>query len=80
MNFGKVMENVFTCLKNRWQILEIFNFRVNRALAITIACCVLCKYFEMWKIPKLCYLSDAINKDNFARFKVHRLPTLEDGE
>lgn len=38
------------------------------------------KYFEMWKIPKLGHLNDAINRDDFARFRVHRLLTLEDGE
>jgi hypothetical protein len=60
--------------------LKIFHFHVNRALAITIAWYVLHKYFEMWKISKLGHLNDAIMKDNFARFRVHRLPTLEDGE
>jgi len=81
MNFERVnIENVFACLKNRWQLLKIFNFRVNRALAITMVCYVLHKYFEMWKFPKLGHLNDVIKKGNFARFKVHRLPTLEDGE
>jgi hypothetical protein len=60
--------------------IEIFNFRVNRARAITIACYVLHTYFEMWKIPKLGHLNEAIKRNNFARFRVHRLPTLEDGE
>jgi hypothetical protein len=46
--------------------IEIFNFRVNRARAITIACYVLHTYFEMWKIPKLGHLNEAIKRNNFA--------------
>jgi hypothetical protein len=34
----------------------------------------------MWKIPKLGHLNDAIKRDSFARFRVHRFPTLEDGK
>jgi hypothetical protein len=34
----------------------------------------------MWKIPKLNCVNDVARKDNFARFKVDRLPTLKDGE
>jgi len=34
----------------------------------------------MWKTPKLGHLNDAMKRDNFAKFRVHRLPTLENGE
>jgi hypothetical protein len=34
----------------------------------------------MWKIRKLNNVNDAATRDNLARFKVGRLPTLKDGE
>jgi hypothetical protein len=75
-----IIENVFGSLKNRWRILKNFNFNVNKALIVVIACCVLQSYCEMWKIPKPNHVNDATKSDNLARFKVDRLPTLKDGE
>jgi hypothetical protein len=43
-----MIENAFGSLKNRWQILKHFKSRVDKALPITIACCVLHNYCEMW--------------------------------
>ncbi len=60
--------------------MKILNSNVNRAPTIVVACCVLFNYCEMWKIPKLNCVNDVARKDNFARFKVDRLPTLKDGE
>jgi len=34
----------------------------------------------MWKIPKFDRVNDAARRNNFARFKVDRLPTLKDGK
>jgi hypothetical protein len=41
MNSRKVIiESVFGSLMNKWYTLKLFNSRVNRALRITITCCV----------------------------------------
>ncbi len=37
-------------------------------------------YYEMWKIPEPGCVNDAARKDNLARFRVDRLPTLRDGK
>jgi hypothetical protein len=34
----------------------------------------------MWKIPEPGCVNDAARKDNLARFRVDRLPTLRDGK
>jgi hypothetical protein len=34
----------------------------------------------MWKILELCHVNDAARRDNLARFKVDRLPTLRNGK
>jgi hypothetical protein len=34
----------------------------------------------MWKIFKLGHVNDVVRKDNLARFRVDRLPTLRVGE
>jgi hypothetical protein len=81
MNFARVIiENVFWSLKNRWWILKNFNSSVNRAPTIAIACFVLHNYCEMWKIPKPGCVNDAERRNNLARYKVDRLPTLRDGK
>jgi hypothetical protein len=56
------------------------NFSVNRALPITITCCVLHNYCAMRKFLKPSHLNDAIKKDNLVRFIIDRLPTLRDGD
>jgi hypothetical protein len=80
MNFAKVIiENVFGSLKNRWWILKNSKFCVNGVSTIVETCRVLFNYCEMWKIPKFGRVNDAARRDNLARFKVDRLPTLRDG-
>jgi hypothetical protein len=49
MNSRKVViESAFGSLMNKWHILKIFNSRVNRALRITIVCCVLRNFCINW--------------------------------
>jgi hypothetical protein len=60
--------------------IEEFKFCVNGAPTIVITCCVLFNYCEMWKIPKFGRGNDVARRDNLARFKVDRLPTLRDGK
>ncbi len=60
--------------------MKNFDFNVNRAPTIAITCCVLINYCEMWKILELCHVNDAARRDNLARFKVDRLPTLRNGK
>jgi hypothetical protein len=60
--------------------MKNLKFSINRALPITITCCVLHNYCEMRKILKPSHLNDAIKKDNLARFIIDRLPTLKDGD
>jgi hypothetical protein len=48
-----VIENAFGSLRNRWRILKHFNFKIDKASLITILCCVLHNYYEMWGAPIL---------------------------
>jgi hypothetical protein len=60
MNSAKVIiENTFGSFKNRWCILKNFNFNVNKAPIIVIACCVLHNYCAMWKILEPNRVNDA---------------------
>jgi hypothetical protein len=47
-----VIENAFGSLKNRWTILKHFKSKVDKASPITIVCCVLHNYCEMWGVLK----------------------------
>ncbi len=81
MNSRKVViKNVFGSLKNRWKILKHFNSRVDKTSPITIACCVLHNYCEMWGAlePKLA--NAKIRGDNLMGFGVNRLPIVREGE
>jgi hypothetical protein len=54
LNYGRVViEQVFGALKNRWRILKILNMGVDRVATITLACCVLHNYYEIFseRIP-----------------------------
>jgi hypothetical protein len=53
MNLGRVViENIFGTLKNKRQILKHLNSKVDRAPKITITCCWLHNYCELWNQPK----------------------------
>jgi hypothetical protein len=81
MNLGKVViENAFGSLKNRWRILKHFNFKVDKASSITIVCCVLHNYCEMWGAPKLGLTNEKIRNDNLMGFGVDRLHIFRKGE
>ncbi len=62
---------------------ENFNSSVNRAPVVVIVCFVLHNYCEMWKIIKLCHVTNATRRNNLTRFKGDRLAklsTLKDGK
>ena len=49
LNYGSVViEKAFGTLKNRWRILKNLNMGVDRAAIITLACCVLHNYCEIF--------------------------------
>ncbi len=81
MNLGKVViKNAFGFLKNRWRILKHFNFKIDKASPITIVCCVLHNYCEMWGAPKLGLTNAKIRSDNLMGFGVDRLPIFRKGK
>ena len=43
-----VIENAFEALKNRWRILKNFNMDINKAAIVTLACCVLHNFCEIY--------------------------------
>ena len=43
-----VIENALRALKNRWRILKNFNMEVNKAATVTLACCVLHNFCEIY--------------------------------
>jgi hypothetical protein len=56
LNSGRVViEQDFGALKNRWRILKNLNMDVDRAVTITLACCVLHNYYEIFseRVPLL---------------------------
>jgi hypothetical protein len=78
MNSWKVViENAFDFLKNRWKILKHFNYRVDKALLITVFCCKLHNYCEMWGAPEHGLTNAKIRGDNLMGFNVSRLPTIK---
>jgi hypothetical protein len=79
MNSRKVViENAFGSLKNKWRILKHFNSRVDKTSPITIACCVLHNYCEMWGALKLKLANAKIRGDNLMGFGVNRLPIVKE--
>ena len=50
-----VIENAFGALKNRRRILKNFNIEVNKAAIVTLACCVLYNFCEIYfeRVPLL---------------------------
>ena len=49
MNSGRVViEHAFAALKNRWRILKHFNMNMDRAATVTLACCVLHNFCEIY--------------------------------
>ena len=56
LNSGRVViEQDFGALKNRWRILKNLNMDVDRTATITLACCVLHNYYEIFseRVPLL---------------------------
>jgi hypothetical protein len=81
MNLRRVViENAFGYLKNRWRISKHFNSKVDKTLPITIACCVLHNYCEMWGALELKLANAKIRGDNLMGFGVNRLPTVKKGK
>ncbi len=75
-----IIENAFGSLKNRWQILKRFNSRVDKTSPITIACCVLDNYFEMWGALTLGLANARIKGDNLIGLSVDGLLILRKGQ
>ena len=76
MNSGRVViEHAFGSLKNRWQILNSFNARVDRAARVSIACCWLHNYCELWKVPEPMGYSPQ-QSDPLVGFGNFRIPIL----
>jgi hypothetical protein len=49
VNSGRVIiEHAFGALKNRWQILKNFNMSMDRAATVTLTCCVLHNFCEIY--------------------------------
>ena len=49
LNYGRVViEQAFGALKNRWRILKNLNMGVDMDATITLACCVLYNYCEIF--------------------------------
>lgn len=49
VNSGRVViEHAFGALKNRWRILKNFNMNMDRAATVTLACCVLHNFCEIY--------------------------------
>ena len=49
VNVGRVViENAFGALKNRWKILKNFNVEINKAATVTLVCCVLHNFCEIY--------------------------------
>jgi hypothetical protein len=65
---------------NRWIILKRFNFKVDKTSPITIVCCKLQNYCEMWGALKLRLANARIRGDNLMGFGVDKLPIIREGE
>jgi len=49
VNSGRVViEHAFGALKNRWRILKHFNMSMDKAATVTLACCVLHNFCEIY--------------------------------
>jgi len=59
-----VIKNAFVSLINRWRILKHFNSKVDQTSLITIACCVLHNYYEMWGALEPRFANARIRGDN----------------
>ncbi len=55
---------------NRWRILKHFNSKVDKTSPITITCCVLQNYCEMWGPSKPRLANARIKCDNLMGFGV----------
>ena len=56
VNSGKVViEHAFATLMNRWRILKHFNMNMDRVATVTLACCVLHNFCEIYaeRVPLL---------------------------
>jgi hypothetical protein len=50
VNSGRVViEHVFGAFKNRWRILEHFNMNMDKAGTVSLACCVLHNFCEIYE-------------------------------
>lgn len=80
MNSRKVViESAFGSLMHKWHLFKLFNSRVNRALKITIACCVLHNFCINWDAPIPSPPNVSTSSNNFQGFKI-RLPTFKVGK
>lgn len=43
-----VIEHAFGPLKNRWTILKNFNMNMDEAATLTLACCILHNFYEIY--------------------------------
>ena len=59
-----MIEQAFGALKNRWRILKNLNMGLDRATTITLACCILHNYCEI-------FLEQVPLPDNFYQRAVH---------
>jgi hypothetical protein len=60
--------------------LKWFYSRIDKASPITIICCVLHNYYEMWGAPKPKLANAKIRGDNLMGFGVNRLFIIREGE
>ena len=81
VNGGRVViEQAFGSLKNRWRILKAFNMSVEKAVVLTLACCVLYNYCEIQHehvpVPADC----RIRNDPYVGFHAGRMRLPREGE
>ena len=81
MNSGRiVIEQAFGTLKNRWRILKNFNFRVDRAARITVACCWLHNYCEMLNQPEPHVINAGFRRNPHVGFGNAQISVDREGE
>ena len=80
VNSGRVViEQAFGALKNRWRILKGFNMSVDKAVLVTLACCVLHNYCEVHRQRIPVPADERLQRDPYVGFHVGRMQLPSEG-